>query len=84
MIGINQSIVSERQDTFGKLIDGVLLCGSEHLKTLSGRHINRDVQLALSWLGVLDTVRVKKRFAQFIPSSTEIRNSSAAPETIIL
>jgi hypothetical protein len=40
-------------------------------------------KLALSWLGVLDTVHVKKRFAQFIPSSTEIRNPSAAPEAII-
>src|ERR1700730_14039651 len=32
MIGIDQSLVSERQKTFGKLIDGVLLCGSEHFK----------------------------------------------------
>jgi hypothetical protein len=32
MIGIDQSIVSERRKTFGELIEGVLLCGSEHLK----------------------------------------------------
>jgi hypothetical protein len=32
MIGIDQSIVSERRKTFGELIDGVLLCGREHLK----------------------------------------------------
>jgi hypothetical protein len=33
MMGIDQSIVFERQKTFGKLIDGVLLCGSEHFNT---------------------------------------------------
>jgi hypothetical protein len=32
MTGIDQSIVSERQETFGELIDRVLLCGSEHVK----------------------------------------------------
>ena len=38
MMGIDQSIVSERRKTFGELIDGVLLCGSEHLESpyLSG------------------------------------------------
>src|ERR1700747_1196889 len=30
MTGIDQSIVAERRKTFGELIDGVLLCGSEH------------------------------------------------------
>ena len=30
MMGIDQSIVSERRKTFGESIDGVLLCGSEH------------------------------------------------------
>jgi hypothetical protein len=38
MIGIDQSIVSERRKTFGESIDGVLLCGSEHFESpyLSG------------------------------------------------
>jgi len=35
MIGIDQSIVSQRWKTFGELIDGVLLCGSEHFASLS-------------------------------------------------
>jgi hypothetical protein len=34
MIGIDQSIVSERWKTFGELIDSVLLYGSEHSKGL--------------------------------------------------
>jgi hypothetical protein len=43
MIGIDQSIVSERRKTFGELIDGVLLCGSEHFERpyLSGIFIGR-------------------------------------------
>ena len=32
MIGIDQSIVAERRNAFGELIDGVLLCGSEHFE----------------------------------------------------
>ena len=35
MIGIDQSIVSERRNTLGELINGVLLCGSEHFESLS-------------------------------------------------
>jgi len=35
MIGIDQSIVSERRNTFGEFINGVLLCGSEHFESLS-------------------------------------------------
>jgi hypothetical protein len=34
MIGIDQRIVAERRETFGELIDGVLLCGSEQLRVL--------------------------------------------------
>jgi hypothetical protein len=33
MIGIDQSIIAERRKTFGELIDGVLLCGSEHFES---------------------------------------------------
>src|SRR5690242_21329579 len=33
MEGIDQSIVSERRKTFGELIDGVLLCDSEHFES---------------------------------------------------
>jgi hypothetical protein len=33
MIGIDQSIVAERRKTFGELIDGVLLCGTEHFES---------------------------------------------------
>jgi len=44
MIGIDQSIVSERRKTFGELIDGVLLCGSEHFERpyLSGVLLEGD------------------------------------------
>jgi hypothetical protein len=35
MIGIDQSIVPERRNTFGELINGVLLCGSQHFESLS-------------------------------------------------
>jgi hypothetical protein len=35
MIGIDQSIVPERRNTFAELINGVLLCGSEHFESLS-------------------------------------------------
>jgi hypothetical protein len=35
MIGIDQGIVSERRNTFGKFINGMLLCGSEHFESLS-------------------------------------------------
>lgn len=34
MIGIDQRIVAEQRKTFGELIDGVLLCGSEHFLRL--------------------------------------------------
>ena len=30
MIGIDQSIVAERRQTFGEAVDGALLCGGEH------------------------------------------------------
>jgi hypothetical protein len=35
MIGIDQIVVSERRNTFCELINGVLLCGSEHFASLS-------------------------------------------------
>jgi hypothetical protein len=35
MIGIDQRIIAERRNAFGELIDGVLLCGSEHFERLS-------------------------------------------------
>jgi hypothetical protein len=83
MKGIDQSIVSERQKTFGELIDRVALCRSEHFKILSGRHPNRCSGWCWNGWGLLDTVRAKKRFAQFTPSSTEICNPSVAAEAVI-
>ncbi|MGB9649407.1 MAG: hypothetical protein WCB44_30495, partial [Stellaceae bacterium] len=35
MIGIDQRIIAEGRNAFGELIDGVLLCGSEHFERLS-------------------------------------------------
>jgi hypothetical protein len=32
MIRIDQRIITERQETFSELIDGVLLCGGEHFE----------------------------------------------------
>jgi hypothetical protein len=48
MVGIDQSIVSECRKTFGELIDGVLLCGSEHFERpyLSGILLEGDVAAA--------------------------------------
>jgi hypothetical protein len=34
MIRIDQRIITERQEAFSELIDGVLLCGSKHLSVL--------------------------------------------------
>lgn len=44
MIRIDQSIVAERRKTFGELIDGVLLCDSEHFESpyLSGILLEGD------------------------------------------
>jgi hypothetical protein len=44
LMSIDQSIVSERRKTFGELIDGVLLCGSEHFERpyLSGVLLEGD------------------------------------------
>ena len=38
MIGIDQKIVAERLKTFGKAINGVLLCAGEHGGVPSWRH----------------------------------------------
>jgi hypothetical protein len=32
MVGIDQSIVVEGRQTFGELVEGVLLCGGEHFE----------------------------------------------------
>jgi hypothetical protein len=50
MIGIDQSIISERRKTFGEFIDGVLLCGSEHFERpyLSGNLLEGDNVAAAS------------------------------------
>ena len=40
MIRIDQRIITERQETFSELIDGVLLCGSKHFeRPYSERHL---------------------------------------------
>src|ERR1700757_106613 len=48
MVGIDQSIVSERRKTFAELIDGALLCGSEHFERpyLRGILLEGDVAAA--------------------------------------
>jgi hypothetical protein len=43
MIGVDQRIVAERRNAFGELIDGVLLCGSEHFESLSFEGNNTEV-----------------------------------------
>ena len=52
LIGIDQRIVGERQQTFGELIDDVLLCGSEHLKHpfLGGISTQGDVTEVFIWM----------------------------------
>jgi hypothetical protein len=42
MIGIDQSIVAERCKTFGELIDGVLMCDSEHFESPYLRDISLE------------------------------------------